>query len=432
MNAESEKRRFESAMVWNFASLAVLGVSGIALNLLIGRLYDAATLGVFNQALAAYIFFSQAAVGGIDRSALKEVAAHAHDPSRLRGIIWGALTPTLLLAALVTLAFWLARTPIAAFLDSPGTATGIAAATPGLFFFALNKVLLGVVNGLNRMRAFAIYQSLRYIGILACLAGFALLDTERVRGNELAFVFTFAEAVLFLVLAVEVGLQMRGFGPSRAGDWIGKHLVFGIKSAGSGVLLELNARVDVLMIGYYLEDRMVGVYTFAAMVAEGMYQLLVVLQNMYNPVLARHLALRSTGSTGSTGELEAIIQRGRRNTWAGVFVVGVAAAFIYPWPFDWLAGNPAIGESTRAFQALVLGIVLCAGLIPFAQILLMAGRPGWHTLYMASAVAFNILGNALLIPVLGIVGAALATSASMLLSILVLRLITRQQIGVRL
>ncbi len=426
MNAESEKRRFESAMVWNFASLAVLGVSGIALNLLIGRLYDAATLGVFNQALAAYIFFSQAAVGGIDRSALKEVAAHAHDPSRLRGIIWGALTPTLLLAALVTLAFWLARTPIAAFLDSPGTATGIAAATPGLFFFALNKVLLGVVNGLNRMRAFAIYQSLRYIGILACLAGFALLDTERVRGNELAFVFTFAEAVLFLVLAVEVGLQMRGFGPSHAGDWIGKHLVFGIKSAGSGVLLELNARVDVLMIGYYLEDRMVGVYTFAAMVAEGMYQLLVVLQNMYNPVLARHLALRSTG------ELEALIRRGRRNTWAGVFVVGVAAAFIYPWPFDWLAGNPAIGESTRAFQALVLGIVLCAGLIPFAQILLMAGRPGWHTLYMASAVAFNILGNALLIPVLGIVGAALATSASMLLSIFVLRLITRQQLGVRL
>jgi|LakMenEpi03Aug12_release.lakeMendotaPanAssembly.Ray.scaffolds.fasta_scaffold01737_10 O-antigen/teichoic acid export membrane protein len=429
MSADPQQRRFESAMVWNFASLAVLGVSGIALNLLIGRLYDAATLGVFNQALAAYIFFSQAAVGGLDRSALKEVASHAHDPARLRGIVLGALAPTLLLASLVTLAFWLARTPIADFLDSPGTATGIAAATPGLFFFALNKVLLGVVNGLNRMRAFAIYQSLRYIGILACLAGFALLDTERVRGDQLAFVFTFAEAVLFLVLAVEVGLQMRGWAPSRAGEWIGKHLVFGLKSAGSGVLLELNARVDVLMIGYYLEDRMVGVYTFAAMVAEGMYQLLVVLQNMYNPVLARHLALRSTGSTG---ELEALIRRGQRNTWAGVFVVGLAAALIYPWPFDWLAGNPAIEESTRAFQALVLGIVLCAGLIPFAQILLMAGHPGWHTLYMASAVAFNILGNALLIPVLGIVGAALATSASMLLSILVLRVLTRRQIGVRL
>ena len=42
---------------------------------------------------------------------------------------------------------------------------------PGLFCFAINKVLLGVVNGLRRMRAFAIYTSLRYvliaIGLLA-------------------------------------------------------------------------------------------------------------------------------------------------------------------------------------------------------------------------------------------------------------------------
>lgn len=426
MSSDAEKQRFEAAMAWNFASLAVLGVSGIALNLLIGRLYNAETLGVFNQALAAYIFFSQAAVGGIDRSALKEVAAHAHDPARLRGIVLGALYPTALLAGVMTLAFWLARHPIATFLDSPGTATGIAAATPGLFFFALNKVLLGVVNGLNRMRAFAIYQSLRYIGILACLAAFAVEDTSRVRGDQLSFVFTFAESLLFLVLAVEVGVQMRGWSASAAGEWCTKHLVFGVKSAASGVLLELNARVDVLMIGYYLEDRLVGVYTFAAMVAEGMYQLLVVLQNMYNPVIARHLAL------GGTAELEGIIQRGKRNTWIGVFLVGTAAAFIYPWPFDWLVANPAIDESTRAFQGLVLGIVLSAGLIPFAQILLMAGHPGWHTLYMGSAVGFNILGNALLIPHMGILGAALATSAAMLLSMIVLRVIVRRQTGMRL
>ena len=36
-------------------------------------------------------------------------------------------------------------------------------AAPGLFCFAINKVLFGVVNGLRRMRAFAIYTSLRYI-----------------------------------------------------------------------------------------------------------------------------------------------------------------------------------------------------------------------------------------------------------------------------
>lgn len=426
MSSALEKQRFESALYWNFASLAVLGISGVGLNLLIGRFYDEAALGVFNQALAAYIFFSQLAVAGLDRSTLKEVAAHAHDRSQLRGIVWGALWPTLGLSALATALFFCLRWPIANFLDSPDTARGIAAATPGLFFFALNKVLLGVVNGLSRMRAFAIYQSLRYVLILVALFGFTWIDVHRANAAYLAFVFTFAEALLFVVLAIEFALQLRTSPRSAWKPWAQRHWIFGIKSAGSGVLMELNARVDVLMIGFYLEDRWVGVYTFAAMVAEGMYQLLVVLQNMYNPLLARDLAL------GQTTTLEASIASGKRNTYLGVAVVGLLAAWIYPWPFDWLVGKSAVAESATAFRGLVLGIVLSAGFIPFAQVLLMGNRPGWHSIYMASTVLLNIVGNAILIPKFGIIGAALATSLAMFLSIFVLRALVRRELQLKL
>ena len=54
--------KFESDVAWNVASLAILGVAGLALNVLIGEHWDESTLGVFNQALAAYTFFSMAAV----------------------------------------------------------------------------------------------------------------------------------------------------------------------------------------------------------------------------------------------------------------------------------------------------------------------------------------------------------------------------------
>jgi hypothetical protein len=285
--------RFQAALAWNFASLAVLGVAGIALNALIGVLYDESALGIFNQALAAYIFFSQVAVGGLDRSLLKEVAACAHERARVAGTLAAALVPGVLLALAVTLAFWLARGALGRWLDSPGTAEAIGWATPGLFFFALNKLLLATVNGLQRMRAFAVYQALRYVLILAALAGFALLDRERTHAAHLAGVFSFAEALLFLVLVPEVWLQVRG-GLERG--WtalVRPHLSFGLRSIGSGVLLELNARVDVLMIGWFLSDRDVGIYTFAAMLAEGLYQLVVVLQNLYNPILARGLAARA-------------------------------------------------------------------------------------------------------------------------------------------
>lgn len=424
--APSSARRFQAALVWNFGSLAVLGVSGIALNALIGALYDEAALGVFNQALAAYIFFSQAAVGGLDRSVLKEVAACAGERARVSAIVAAGLVPTALLAALVTLAFWFARAPIGAWLESPGTAEGIAWAAPGLFFFALNKVLLATVNGLSRMRAFAVYQALRYVLILAALGGFALLDRERAHAAHLAGVFSFAEAVLFLVLALEVWLQVRG---PLARSWterIRPHLDYGLRSVGSGVLLELNARVDVLMIGWFMTDRDVGVYTFAAMIVEGVYQLLVVLQNLYNPILARGLAARALG------ELHATIQRGKRRTYLGMLAVAALAVLLYPLALALLTDKPGFAESVVPFRWLLLGIVLCAGYIPFAQTLLMAGFPGTHTLYMVLTVLINVVGNALLIPKHGLAGAAIATSLSMFLGVFVLSGFVRARTGLRL
>jgi len=424
--APSHQQRFQTALFWNFGSLAVLGVSGIALNALIGTLYDEAALGVFNQALAAYIFFSQAAVGGLDRSVLKEVAAHAHDLPRVRAIVAAGLVPAALLAGVVTLAFWFARAPLGAWLESPGTSEAIAWATPGLFFFALNKVLLATVNGLSRMRAFAVYQSLRYVLILAALAGFALLDDERVHAAHLAGVFSFAEAGLFLVLAIEVWLQLRG--PLERGwsTFARPHLAYGLRSVGSGVLLELNARVDVLMIGWFMHDSDVGVYTFAAMIVEGVYQVLVVLQNLYNPILARELAAKRLA------ELHATIRKGMRRTYVGFAAVAALALLLYPLALSILTDKPGFAESNVPFRWLLLGIVLCAGFIPFAQTLLMAGFPGTHTLYMGSTVLINVVGNAILIPRLGLAGAAIATSISMFLGVFVLKSFVRARTGLRL
>ena len=148
--------QFQSDVAWNVASLAILGIAGLALNVLIGEHWDASTLGVFNQALAAYTFFSMAAVGGIDRSALRAVAEARGDRARAAAAAWAALVPTALLAAVVATAYWFSSGPIAALVESDGVAAAIQASAPGLFFFALNKVLLGIVNGEGRMKAFAV------------------------------------------------------------------------------------------------------------------------------------------------------------------------------------------------------------------------------------------------------------------------------------
>jgi O-antigen/teichoic acid export membrane protein len=49
---------------WNIAALGVIAIAGLMLNFAIGRLYDPAALGIFNQVLAVFLILGQLAVGG--------------------------------------------------------------------------------------------------------------------------------------------------------------------------------------------------------------------------------------------------------------------------------------------------------------------------------------------------------------------------------
>ncbi len=417
----SSSGKFQRDALWNFGSVAVLGVCGYGLNFLIGRYWGSAPLGVFNQVMAAYIFFSQAAVGGVNLSVLRAMSEHRSDRARVAAIIAGSLPPTLALASVFTLCFYFSRHAVADLLDSPGVAEGMAMATPGLFFFALNKVGMSVVNGAQRMRAFAIYTSLRYMLMVAGLGLVAWFDMSSAR---IAFLFSFAEGVLFVPLAVEVAAQMNA---PRAGwrPWQREHLVYGVKSAGAGMLMELNSRIDVLMLGFFLSDGPVGVYSFAALVAEGVFQLLVVLQNNYNPILAQHLA------AGRLAELAPLIAKGKRVTYALMFAVGVATLAVFP-IFLWVLDRVEFTAGWAPLSILVGGIVAISGFMPFLHALLMGNRPAWHTRMMASVVIVNMFLNAVLIPFYGLVGAAAATAVAMVWSVVALRVLARRELGLAL
>ena len=417
--------RFRRDVAWNVASLVVLAASGIVLNVEIGRLYGPSTLGVFSQVLAAYVFFAQLGVGGVHLSALKSIAEAPEDKPRTTSIVVGSLVLALALSTLATLAFLFARGPASRWLESPGVAVGMTAAAPGLFFFGLNKVLMSALNGLRRMRSFAAFTALRYGLILAGLFLWVQRDPALARGDEVAFVFTFAEGILFLVLVAEVGGQLRF--PVRGDwkDWVPTHLAYGAKSFASGVLLELNSRVDVWMIGIFLSDRAVGIYAVAGMVAEGIFQILIVLQNNMNPILARQL------SEGRLEEMRRTIVNGRRWTYAGMLVVAAAAIALFPRAIEILYDDPEFAAAWAPFAFLMLGILCASGYIPFGQILLMAGKPGWHSAFIASVVLLNVIGNWILVPRYGLPGAAAATALSILASVFLLKAIVRAQVGVR-
>lgn len=416
------RSKFQVDLLWNYAGFAILALSGIALNVLVARLYGSATLGAFNQVMAAYIVGAMLASGGINYSVLRALAAHAEDEVESARVVSGALVPTLILSAAGTAAFWAAAGPIEEFSGSDAVRHGLEAVTPGLFFFAMNKVLIAVVNGLGHMRMFAAIQALRGTLLVGALLVASILE---VPGPRLPIIFTAAETLLFLLLIAYTSSHVAWWRASP-GDWSREHLRFGVKCIGSGMLVELNSRIDVLLLGHFRSDSDVGVYSYAAFFAEGFFQLIVVLQNNYHPLLAKRLALRALEVLGPE------IRKGRRTTYAFVAPAAVLAVLLFPFFARLVGDRPEFGQSQVVFAILATGIAAASGYLLFQNTLSMANLPGWQTVFMILVVAVNVAGNVLLIPTYGIVGAATATGLTFVASAVILVAMVRRLVGLRL
>lgn len=423
MDDHAEARHLRAGVVWNLVPVALLAVVGLGLNFVIGGVWGPAALGVFNQVTSAYFVLAAFGSLGVNFSVLRAVAAEARAKERLGAVVLGALAPSVVLGAAMAAVFFAARGPVGRLLESPAVAVGITWATPALFCFIVNKVLLGVVNGLSRMRAYAVYTSLRYVSIAL---GLGLAWQLELPAEALPGVWTFSEGLLLLVLAVELFATVSFRSTAGWLDRAREHLGYGLRGFAAVLLFELNSRLDVWMLGPRFSDEVVGVYSMAASMAEGASQLAVVLQVNVNPRLAASFAAQRRE------EAQALV-RGMRRWFVPVMALAsVLSVLAYPLVIPWITGQAEFVEGALPFAVLMAGLVVSAPWLPFNQVLLMASKPGWHTFYVALLAAANALGCLLLIPRYGPLGAAIAASAALLGSSLALRVLARGLVGLRL
>lgn len=403
-------RKIAADSAWSYAAFGVMAVSGLGLNVVIGARLGASGLGVFSQTMAVFVIVSHLAVLGLHNATFRTIAlvqetAQATAAGILASALLAAL-PFAIFTAVITAAL---AAPLGRLFDSPATGQAILWMAPGLFFFGLNKIGLAALNGLTLMRRYAGGQMLRYLVIGGVAVGVALHDDGPAR---LGAAFTAAEILVSLYLLVATA-SIR-----RAGRWRAslaesrEMLAFGIRSAGAGLMTELNLRIDTVMLGWFLSDRDVGIYAFAAMLIEGLGNVALVLRTLVNPYLTRLLAARDSAG----------IRRLQRRVQLATLPV-VIAAFIGAWllfqPLVRLAVGP--GDLELALAPLLILIAMMAPYFTysaFEDTMMLAGHAGTQSLYQLSITATNAALNLAFIPLFGIVGAAVATGLASLVACL--------------
>ena len=156
-----------------------------------------------------------------------------------------------------------------------------------------------------------------------------------------------------------------------------------------------------------------------------MYQVLVALRTNYAPIMVRLLANRDAA------ELDRVVRRARARTYAGAAVVGAVTVAGYALIVPRVTHDPEVARSGLYFAILIAGMVASAGYAPFSQLLLWAGRPGWHTVMIAIVVIPNAALCVALVVAGGALGASVATAVTYAGSVVLLRVMAARVLGVR-
>jgi O-antigen/teichoic acid export membrane protein len=394
------KSKFSTDVLWNLGSLALLGASGVLINTIIARYQSPASLGVFNQAFAFYIVLSQLAVGGMQFSIVKHLS-HTDDRDLMATVVSSALVAITVTAVLVAAVAFLLAHSIGVLFESEDVNVGIQIICPALVLFSINKAFMNVLNGTRHMRAYAIFQGLRYLLIIVSIIGLILAGFA---GPHLAWCFLVSELILAIGLVGFVHKSIVGFGLRHATrSWILRHLSFGMRGFFGGMLSDLNTRVDIILLGYFVSDASVGIYSFAAVFAEGFGQISYVVKQNLDPIIGRFTAAKSID------QLRSLMRKVVLVFVPSILALSIVAALLFPEMVRLLTDDRFL-ESWPIFIILLAGIVINAGFRPFQGVFLLTGRPGLHSLFFLIIVLSNAILNVLFIPRMGTIGAAVATS----------------------
>lgn len=406
-----------SDIYWNVASFGVLAISGVLLNVLIAREYGPAGLGFFSLVLAIYFVISQFACGGLMFSTLSFSAQEKADRGRVASLIWSAAILAATLAALVLGATYCLGQAIASIYSDPEIMTGLLWSFPGLWCFSLNKVFLFAANGLGYMRMYAIGQAYRYVALILSLCGCIYLEVPY---QKLPLILSISEGSLLLIMGSFITYHFPPSLRSDMGGWFRRHIDFSLKAFFCGLLVESHAKIDLIMLGMFTSKQVVGLYAFASMIAEGIYQIVIVMQAIITP---RFSPLRDPAI--AKVELPKLIRSLYRYLCPALLLIAAVGAALFPWFATLMTGDVAFASGWIYFLVLVSGTAISSGYVVVSIALNQWGYPGLYLLFLVSSVITNILLNFALIPIFGGLGAALATASAFCLSIVFFKVIAR-------
>jgi len=275
---------------------------------------------------------------------------------------------------------------------------------PLLLFFNLGcQILLG----LQKIKKYNITSILQSGLFLIFVAVFLSVMQFGVTVTILSQILSYIIGIVFLLFLVTK--ETKGVDFKINIKYLKESLIYGLKIHLSGIFDFLHSRIDLFLINFFINPFSAGIYFASVRLAEGVSLFSISTGTVLFPKVA---------SEKDPRELKEFTPMVCRNVLFFSALIIICLFLLSGWLITFLYSNDYLG-AVAPFRILLLGIFTLSGWHILANDLSARGRPMLNTYAIGISVLLNIILNLFWIPKWGISGAALATTVSYAIMLLI-------------
>ena len=417
----SKIRKFAGDVSWAFCSSVITLSIAFLLRMFIARWLGASELGLYQMLLTIYGLAILPATFGIPVAITKYVADFKDHDEKLNQIITSSIISSVALGALIGIILFTLSKVLAALFHMPGLAHLIQILAIILPFTSLFQALIGLYNGLRRMRLYAFISILQYFLMIVCTA-ILVVAGYGVKGAVIGLIISM---IVACVVSLYASRKLFKFSFQKCLQTMVEITGFGSLLLGGNIVNVIANQADILLIGYFLVKKDVGLYSVAISLSMFMTLIPMAIQRITYPATAEYYSKKHHSG------LDLMIDKSIKYSTIALLPIGLGIGFFAEEIITLLFGQQFRPATSPLIVLLIARVIRGGTNVPVGGSVTAAGRPDIMFMISLISAISNVLLNILLIPKYGITGAAIATTISLLLGTVIFLIIMPRVLQVR-
>jgi len=398
--------KFSKAMIdvqWAFISIIVASLAHFILRIVLGKELGVEGLGVYTLAFTIYLFGVQFSGFGIGSALTKYVSEFIEDREIIPSYVSSGMASSIVTGVIMGIALFLLAPYIAiSFFNTPELEVLIQLTAFCFPFIAVQKAVLGTLNGYRKMIFFAFLNILQNVGIVVLSVIIVINLGLGVLGAVIGFVIPTVLLGIFspYLIRDDIKIRLLALWNSPA---VRETTIFGFYVVLGNSISYVNAQISTILIGFYLNPIEVGIYAVAILFAQTITLIPSAVQRVTAPATANLY-----GRGDIEGVRKIIFTAMKKSFLISVCIAGLIAIFGQFLIIVFF--SPQFLSAYIPLLILLLGYTVFAPFMAVGTTLASIGKV--HVPFRVNGICavLNIVLNIILIPFVGIIGAAIATT----------------------